>query len=239
MPSPRSIALDDPAATATAAGRIVFEDDSLVVVDKPSGLLTTPTIDAVRPSVLGRLAARTPGVRFHAVHRLDRLASGLLVVTKTPDATRSLARQVAARTVAREYEAVVVGHVAIARWTATHPIGDRPAVTHFATDEHLGRLATRLRCRLGTGRTHQIRIHARLAGHPVLGDCVHGPSTPNDPPRLALHAVTLAFVHPGTRARLTFESPWPEDLTPWLAHLRRRARLAEPTLPALEPGAER
>jgi 23S rRNA pseudouridine1911/1915/1917 synthase len=219
MPSPLSIARLAPPATVTC--RIVFEDESLVVVDKPSGLLATPTVDPTRPSVVTLLAARAPDDPLHAVHRLDRLASGLLVLAKTPDATRSLARQIAARTVRREYAVVVAGRFPDDRRTVAHPIGGRPAVTHLATEERLGTRATRLRCRLETGRTHQIRIHARVAGHPVLGDHVHGTPAPGDPPRLALHAATLAFVHPRTHARVTFESAWPDDLAPWLARLRQ------------------
>jgi 23S rRNA pseudouridine1911/1915/1917 synthase len=226
MPSPHLIAHSSPAACA-----IVFEDESLVVVDKPSGLLATPTIDPRRPSVVGLLAARAPGAALHAVHRLDRLASGLFVIAKTGEATRSLARQIAAHTMRREYAVVVAGRFPGDRWTLAHPIGGRPAVTHFAVEERLGTRATRLRCRLETGRTHQIRIHARVVGHPVLGDRVHGTLTDVDPPRLALHAATLAFVHPRTHVRVTFESAWPDDLGAWLASRRGETSSDLPSLP--------
>ena len=221
-----------PIARAMTPGcPIVFEDDSLIVVDKPSGLLATPTIDPSRPSVVALLAARAPGRALHAVHRLDRLASGLFVLSKTADATRSLARQVAARTMQREYGIVVAGSFPSDGRIVTHPIGGRPALTCFVVEEPLGTRATRLRCRLGTGRTHQIRIHARVVGHAVLGDPVHGTPTAVDPPRLALHATTLTFVHPRTHARVTFESPWPDDLAAWLAGMRATRPSDLPTLP--------
>jgi 23S rRNA pseudouridine1911/1915/1917 synthase len=218
-------------AVAPAACRVVFEDESLLVVDKPSGLLATPTAEPDRPSVEALLAAREPDLPIRAVHRLDRLASGLLLLAKTPDATRSLARQIAARTVRREYAAVVAGRFPDDRRTVAHPIGGRAAVTHVATVERFGSIATKVRCRLETGRTHQIRIHARTAGHPVLGDRVHGTPTPVDPPRLALPAASLAFVHPRTHAHVTFESAWPGDLAAWLAALRHGAPVELPTGP--------
>lgn len=221
MRPPRSIGLAGDAEPALAACRIVFEDESLVVVDKPGGLLSAPTIDRERASVPALLAARDPGARLRVVHRLDLPASGLLVLAKTAEATRSLARQLAARTMHRDYTVVVAGSFPDDRRAIVDPIGGRPAVTHVAVAERFGRVATRLGCRLETGRTHQIRIHARLAGHPVLGDRVHGQPGDVDPPRLALHAATLAFVHPRTHAPVAFASPWPDDLAPWLAHLRR------------------
>jgi 23S rRNA pseudouridine1911/1915/1917 synthase len=101
-------------------------------------------------------------------------------------------------------------------------VGGRRAVTHVSIEERVGVRATILRCRLETGRTHQIRLHAQAAGHPVLGDPRYGgaPVSPR-PPRMALHATKLELAHPVTGAPLSFESPWPPDLAEWLARLRQ------------------
>ena len=100
------------------------------------------------------------------------------------------------------------------------PIERRPARTHIQVEERFGVRATLLRCTLETGRTHQIRIHCRSLGHPVLGDQRYGERTPLDPPRMALHATRLGLAHPISGAPLAFDSPWPADLTPWLNSLR-------------------
>jgi 23S rRNA pseudouridine1911/1915/1917 synthase len=101
-----------------------------------------------------------------------------------------------------------------------HPVAGKPAVTHLSIVERFGDRATMVRARLETGRTHQIRLHMRAEGHPVLGDTTYGRPGPGDPPRMALHATHQGFTHPRTGAPLTFDSPWPADLTPWLERLR-------------------
>ena len=225
---------------AVAPFRVIHEDDTVVVVDKPSGLPVAATAETDRGNLAALLAARPGTPRIHVVHRLDAPTSGLLVFAKTVDAARALSRDLTARTIAREYETVVAGHFPDDVHAIREPIGGRSACTHVRVVERLGTMATRLCCRLETGRTHQIRIHTRTVGHPVLGDRVHGFATAHDPPRLALHATTLAFAHPVSREHLSFTSPWPADLDAWLERLRARAepRLAEPTVEPLSRSAK-
>jgi 23S rRNA pseudouridine1911/1915/1917 synthase len=205
---------------------LVYEDDDLIVVDKPAGLLTIAT-ERERERTLyalltARAKARKPPERVFIVHRLDRLASGLLVFAKSPGAKRALQAQLAAHTVERMYLAVVEGSVtersgtvrsrllddAVGRVRTTRdPARGRPAVTHW----RLLRAGTRyalLEARLETGRRNQIRVHLAELGHPIAGDTVYGGRT--DPVRrLALHASVLGFEHPGHGRRLRFVSAAP------------------------------
>jgi 23S rRNA pseudouridine1911/1915/1917 synthase len=234
-------AQDDAALPAYA---IVFEDDDVIVADKPAGLITAPTPESDRGNLADLLARRPGAGPVHVVHRIDRPTSGLLVFAKTDAANRVLSAAFVAHAVEREYHAVVVGGIT-APVAIDRPIGERHAVTHVAPVEALtcdgateasGRStggpgrppgaarATLVACRLETGRSHQIRIHLAGLGHPVAGDTQHGGAagrafTPR-PPRLALHARVLGFAHPRTGAPLRFESAWPADLAPWLAALR-------------------
>jgi 23S rRNA pseudouridine1911/1915/1917 synthase len=206
---------------------VVFEDDFLVVVDKPAGLVVHP--GAGNPSgtlanaLLGRgIAGGEDPVRPGIVHRLDRDTSGLMVVAKGEQAYSKLVEMMAGRRVRRGYRAVVVGEGLPETGTVDSPVGrdpdnptlmtagvGRPAVTHF---EVLREVAAHsmLGVRLETGRTHQIRVHLAAIGHPVYADPLYG--TPVSGRRLWLHAENLAFVHPLTGEDLRFESPIPEDL---------------------------
>ena len=202
------------------------EDDELIVVDKPAGLLTIATEHERRRTVYAHLTAlarsRQPPARVFVVHRLDRLASGLLVFATSPGAKRTLQAQFAAHTVERAYLAVVEGRVARPAGTVVSRLLDdapgpvrqtrdpqrgRQAVTHW----RVVRAATRhtlLEVRLETGRRNQIRVHLARLGHPIAGDVAYGSRT--DPfGRLALHAHVLGFEHPGTAARMRFVSPAP------------------------------
>jgi 23S rRNA pseudouridine1911/1915/1917 synthase len=201
---------------------IVFEDEDVVVVDKPAGLLTSPTPESDRNNLASLLARREGGAPVHVVHRIDLETSGLLVFAKTEDANRVLSERFRTHDLEREYLAVVAGAFPDATRVIERPVGGKRAVTHVAVEERLGARATLLRCRLETGRTHQIRLHAQAEGHPVLGDPRYGgaPMSPR-PPRMALHATLLAFAHPRTGAPLSFTSPWPADLAGWLEALRR------------------
>jgi 23S rRNA pseudouridine1911/1915/1917 synthase len=201
---------------------IVFEDEDVVVVDKPAGLLTAPTPESDRNNLASLLARREGGAPVHVVHRIDLETSGLLVFAKTEDANRVLSERFRTHDLEREYLAVVAGAFPDATRVIERPVGGKRAVTHVAVEERLGARATLLRCRLETGRTHQIRLHAQAEGHPVLGDPRYGgaPMSPR-PPRMALHATLLAFAHPRTGAPLSFTSPWPADLAGWLEALRR------------------
>jgi 23S rRNA pseudouridine1911/1915/1917 synthase len=200
---------------------VVYEDEDLVVVDKPSGLLTAPTPESDRGNLAGLLARRPGGVSMFVVHRIDLETSGLLVFAKTDDANRALSARFVAHDLDRAYLAVVAGAFPDDAPTVDREVGGRPAVTHFEINERFDARATLLRCRLETGRTHQIRLHALALGHPVLGDPRYGgaPFSPR-PPRMALHATRLGFAHPRTGAPLSFESPWPPDLAAWLDALR-------------------
>jgi 23S rRNA pseudouridine1911/1915/1917 synthase len=201
---------------------VAFEDEEIVVVDKPAGLLTAPTPESDRNNLASLLERRAPGGGpIFVVHRIDLETSGLLVFAKTPHANRALSERFRTHDLERSYLAVVAGAFPAELSRIERPVGGRSAVTHFGVRERFGAQATLLDCRLETGRTHQIRIHAAGAGHPVLGDDRYGspfPAAP--PPRMALHATALGFPHPGTGAPLSFTSPWPTDLAPWLERLR-------------------
>jgi 23S rRNA pseudouridine1911/1915/1917 synthase len=144
----------------------------------------------------------------------------VLVFARTPAAARTLGDAFQRHDVRREYLAIVVGVPSAASLDLDAPIGGRPARTHAEVVERVGALAAVVRCRLETGRTHQIRIHLHGAGHPVIGDGRFPARAPLRPPRLALHAALLGFRHPRTGVPCTFERPWPADLADYLARLR-------------------
>lgn len=222
--------------------RIVHEDEHLLVVEKPAGLLTAPTPESDRnnladllarrpvapttlaPSVAGadsKGAERSKSSPIFVVHRVDLDTSGLLVFAKTDDANRALSELFRTHDIEREYLAVVEGRFPDDVPTVDRPIGGKRAVTHFTVARRLA-LATVVRARLETGRTHQIRIHTRAIGHPVLGDVQHGRAAPESlrpPPRMALHAAKLGFTHPATKAVMLFESPLPSELSSWVDSL--------------------
>jgi len=200
--------------------RVVYQDDDMVVVDKPAGLVTAPTPESDRNN-LADLVQRALGAPLFVVHRLDLETSGLLVLARTPDANRVLSERLRVHAVERIYHAVVRGSTRFEAQRVERPVGGKRAVTHLSLLERLPAGATLLCCRLETGRTHQIRIHTQYLGHPVMGDRQYGDPSPIDPPRLALHATRLELAHPRTGEPLAFDSPWPEDLRVWLEGLRR------------------
>lgn len=204
--------------------RLLHEDEALLVIEKPPGLLTIAT-ERERERTAYRLlkeylGAGRPPHRPFIVHRLDRDTSGLLVLAKSPAAKRHLQAQFAHRTAERHYVAVVEGRVGEDAGTlASRLVQDRglrvrsaaagrPAVTHYRVVAR-GAAATLLELRLGTGRRHQIRVQLAERGHPIVGDRRHG-STRDPIRRLCLHATGLGFVHPETGAWLRFESPMPD-----------------------------
>jgi 23S rRNA pseudouridine1911/1915/1917 synthase len=204
---------------------IVHEDEDLVVVDKPSGLLAAPTPESDRNNLVSLLARRAGGGPVFVVHRIDLETSGLLVYAKTDQANRVLAEKFRTHDLGREYLAVVAGAFPDGVSMIDRPVNGRNAVTHVAIEERLGARATWLRCRLETGRTHQIRLHVQQAGHAVLGDPrASGAAFSPRPPRMALHATVLSFAHPRTGAPLAFKSPWPPDLAKWLDGVRSFVR---------------
>ncbi|MBB3191659.1 23S rRNA pseudouridine(1911/1915/1917) synthase RluD [Halomonas cerina] len=228
---------------------IVFEDDEVLVLDKPPGLVVHPAAGNPDGTLLNGLLHHCPGLaaipRAGIVHRLDKDTSGLMVVAKTLAAQTTLVEQLQARSVSREYDAVVVG-VMTAGGTVDAPIGrhpkdrkrqavnasGKPAVTHYRVVERF-RAHTHVRCRLETGRTHQIRVHLAHLRYPLIGDPVYGgrlklPGGAGEPlkevlrefPRQALHARKLAFVHPGSGEQMVFRAPLPDDLLMLLDFLR-------------------
>jgi 23S rRNA pseudouridine1911/1915/1917 synthase len=231
----------DPAASAhhpeNIALDVAFEDDTLLVVNKPAGLVVHPGSGNWRGTLLNALLAHAPvlaGIpRAGIVHRLDKDTSGLLVVAKTLEAQTDLVRQLQARTVGREYLAVVHGDVA-RDGTMDAPVGRHPvkrtrmavtargrqAVTRYRVAERFGH-ATLLRCRLETGRTHQIRVHLSALGHPLVGDPVYGKRSGIAFPRQALHAERLRLLHPQSRGQVEWQADPPADLRELIASLRR------------------
>jgi 23S rRNA pseudouridine1911/1915/1917 synthase len=220
---------------------VVHEDDAIIVIDKPAGLVVHPGAGNRQGTLLNALLHHAPQLasvpRAGIVHRLDKETSGLLVVAKTLAAHTDLVRQLAARTVQREYLALVHGRVA-GDGTIDAPIGRHPvartrmavtasgreARTRYRVSERFDG-ATLLAVTLETGRTHQIRVHMRAIGHPLVGDPTYGKrrsasGTLADFPRQALHATRLGLAHPVTRARCEWESPLPADLRELIAKLR-------------------
>ena len=223
----------------TVPFRLVFEDDWLLVVDKPAGVVVHPAPGHEHGTLVQGLLdlgvagghERRPGI----VHRLDRDTSGLLIVARTDLAYRRLTAAMARREISRRYVTLVVGGVAADEGVVDAPIGrhvrdrkrmsvhtasPRHAVTHFSVRERLPGY-TLLDVRLETGRTHQIRVHLAAVGHPVAGDVVYGRRPrPEGLGRQFLHAARLAFAHPESGDELDFSSPLPADLAGFLAVVR-------------------
>lgn len=215
---------------------IVHEDDSILVIDKPAGLVTHPGAGNWQGTLLNALLHYLPRAntipRAGIVHRLDKDTSGLMVVAKTLEAQTQLVRDLQARSVKRVYWAVALGVFAhqegsIETGIGRHPTqrvkmavfdngkpGSKPALTYWKVIRQFRRAAW-VECRLATGRTHQIRVHLTHLGHPLLGDSVYRgkASSAGLPPfqRQALHAVRLGLVHPATGEPMEWEAPPPAD----------------------------
>jgi 23S rRNA pseudouridine1911/1915/1917 synthase len=199
--------------------KIVHEDADFWIVDKPAGLLTAPTPESDRGNLLD-LLQRTSGQTVFLIHRLDLETSGLVVFARTEEANRVLSERMREHDFERQYLTVLHGVVSWDERTVDHPVAGKKAISHFRVEERFACGATLGRVRLETGRTHQIRLHGQHLGHSVLGDRKYGVSTALLPPRLALHATKLGFVHPRTNEMLSWESPLPEDLQGWVDSLR-------------------
>ena len=222
---------------------VVYEDDDVIVVNKPSGLVVHPApghpdgtlVNALLyhcgDSLSGVGGALRPGI----VHRIDRDTSGLIIAAKNDYAHQFLSAQLADHTLARTYECIVVGNLREDSGTVDAPIardsrdrkrmavvpGGRRAVTHWTV---LARYPgyTHVQCRLETGRTHQIRVHMAYLGHPILGDTVYGAKKPV--PGLTgqcLHAVGLQFIHPRTKELVSLSCPLPGEFTAALRKIDR------------------
>lgn len=216
---------------------IVFEDSSIIVVDKPAGLVVHPAPGNSTGTLSQALAGRAGGgdsERPGIVHRLDKDTSGLLVVAKNDDVLRSLQAQLADRTVHRQYTALVKGRSESRSGTVDAPLGrdrrnpeniairadsDRPAITHYEVIEELGE-RTLVHVRLETGRTHQIRVHMAAIGMPVCGDPQYGSGGDLGLTRQFLHASELSFHHPETNEPVIFASSLPSELSEALERAR-------------------
>lgn len=221
---------------------VVYEDADVIVVNKPSGMVVHPApghpdgtlVNALLYHCAGTLSGIGGALRPGIVHRIDRDTSGLLIVAKNDFAHQSLSAQLADRSLSRVYEAVVHGGFRADSGTVNAPIGRHPvdrkrmavteknsrhAVTHWEVIERYAGF-THIRCKLETGRTHQIRVHMAHIGHPLLGDMVYGAGKPEKGLEgQCLHARTLKFIHPRTGEHMELTSPLPEYFTAVLARL--------------------
>jgi 23S rRNA pseudouridine1911/1915/1917 synthase len=231
-----------PAAFVEVPFLVAYEDEHLLVVDKPAGVVVHPArghrAGTLAQALGGRAAGGEDPARTGLVHRLDRDTSGLLVVARTEAVHRALRRALQARLLRREYLALVEGLPPARTGTIDAPVGrdrrvrtrvstatDRPrdARTHFALERALPD-ASLLRVRLETGRTHQIRAHLQAIGHPVAGDPEYGTAGLYGLDRQFLHAARLAFAHPVTGAPVDVRSPLPADLQAALARAQAGRR---------------
>ncbi len=225
---------------------VIFEDKHLIVLNKAAGMVVHPGTgtgeDTMVHALLAHCAGELSGIggveRPGIVHRLDKDTSGLLVVAKNDTAHRALADQFSSRTLKKEYVALVSGvpkadSGSIDRSIARHPVhrhrmttgeGGRPSRTDWAVEKKFGEQAALLRCRIHTGRTHQIRVHLKSLGHPLLGDTTYGwkqnPDLPV-PPRVMLHAEHLVFSHPVNGKVMDLTAPLPKDFKKMLTALRK------------------
>ena len=222
---------------------VVYEDADVIVVNKPSGMVVHPApghpdgtlVNALLYHCAGTLSGIGGALRPGIVHRIDRDTSGLIIAAKNDAAHQYLSAQLADHTLARTYECIVVGKLredrgAVDAPIARHPTdrkrmavvaGGREAVTHW---EVIARYPgyTHVRCRLETGRTHQIRVHMAYIGHPILGDTVYGAK--KEVPGLTgqcLHAVGLRFLHPRTHEVMELSCPLPDEFTRMLQKIRK------------------
>lgn len=222
---------------------VVYEDADVIVVNKPSGMVVHPApghpdgtlVNALLYHCAGTLSGIGGALRPGIVHRIDRDTSGLIIAAKNDAAHQYLSAQLADHTLARTYECIVVGALREDRGTVNAPIarhptdrkrmavvaGGREAVTHW---EVIARYPgyTHVRCRLETGRTHQIRVHMAYIGHPILGDTVYGAK--KEVPGLTgqcLHAVGLRFLHPRTHEVVELSCPLPDEFTRMLQKIRK------------------
>nr|WP_294529977.1 RluA family pseudouridine synthase [uncultured Blautia sp.] len=223
---------------------ILYEDDDLMVVNKPKGMVVHPSaghlsgtlVNAILYHCQGHLSGINGVMRPGIVHRIDMDTTGAILVCKNDIAHKDLAEQLKEHTIKRRYRAIVSGNLKEDTGRIEGPIGRHPidrkkmainykngkdAATHYQVLERFGN-ATYVECRLETGRTHQIRVHMASKGHPLLGDQVYGSAkNPYHLQGQALHAMILGFVHPRTGEYMEFEAPLPEYFTKLLEKLRK------------------
>lgn len=223
---------------------ILYEDDSLMVVNKPKDMVVHPSaghlsgtlVNAVLFHCKGNLSGINGIMRPGIVHRIDKDTTGALLICKTDTCHRILAEQLKVHSITRKYRAVVQGNLKDDEGTIEGPVGRHPAdrkkmainykngkeaVTHYRVLERFGN-ATYIECQLETGRTHQIRVHMASIGHPLLGDTTYGSAkNPYHLQGQALHAMVLGFLHPVTNTYMEFTAPLPEYFLKLLEKLRK------------------
>ncbi|MBO7519363.1 MAG: RluA family pseudouridine synthase [Clostridia bacterium] len=227
---------------------IYYEDDDLLVVNKPKGMVVHPAAGNYGNTLVNAVLYHCPDtlsgiggvMRPGIIHRIDKNTSGLLLVAKNDEAHIFLSAQIKAHTLEREYEAVVYGNIKDDEGVINAPIGRHPvkrkqmavtdknskyAVTHFKVLERFGDF-THIRCRLETGRTHQIRVHMSYIGHPLAGDDVYGPKKViKSLSGQCLHAKKIGFIHPATKEKMVFESNLPDYFVNFLEVCRRNGNI--------------
>ena len=224
---------------------ILYEDQDLLVVNKPKGMVVHPAhghysgtlVNAVLYHCRGNLSGINGVLRPGIVHRIDMDTTGALVICKSDFAHQSLAEQLSVHSITRKYRAIVHGNLKEDEGTVRGAIGrhptdrkkmainernGKPAVTHYRVLERFGNY-TYIECQLETGRTHQIRVHMASIGHPLLGDAVYGPKKcpVKNLQGQTLHAMVLGFIHPRTGAYMEFEAPIPEYFSNLLLQFRK------------------
>ena len=223
---------------------IVYEDDCLLVVNKPKGMVVHPAagnpdgtlVNALLYHCKGRLSSINGVIRPGIVHRIDKNTSGLLIVAKTDQAHQFLAEQIKEHSFTREYQAILCGRLKDKSGTIDAPIGrskydrkkmcvtpenSKNAVTHYEVIDEFGQYSL-VKFRLETGRTHQIRVHSAYIGHSVLGDDVYGKPYKGVEGQ-CLHAKKIGFIHPETKEYLEFDSELPEYFSALLDKLRQNS----------------
>lgn len=226
---------------------IVYEDDSVIVVNKPQGMVVHPAAGNTSGTLVNgllyhcSLSSINGAVRPGIVHRIDKDTSGLLVVAKTNEAHEALSEQLKERKALRKYYCIVNGNIKEDSGTVDKPIGRHPtdrkrmavieggrdAVTHFKVLERFGQF-TLVECTLETGRTHQIRVHMASLGHNIVGDPVYGIKKDREKGKgQLLHAKTIGFTHPKTGELMEFTSELPEEFTAVLNKLRTNSKNSE------------
>jgi len=226
---------------------VLFEDAHMLALNKPAGMVVHPGIGTAEDTLVHALLAHCAGglsgvggvERPGIVHRLDKDTTGVLVVAKNDAAHRALADQFATRTLKKEYLALVAGVPGLVSGTIDRPIsrhpvhrhrmtvadGGRPSKTDWERVEAFGNFASLIRCRIHTGRTHQIRVHLKSLGHVLLGDMIYGwkpdGTLPVVPARVMLHAEHLVIAHPTTGKVLDLRAPLPADFAAQVVQLRK------------------
>lgn len=229
---------------------VLFEDKHILAVNKPSGMVVHPGAstgeDTLVHALLAHCAGSLSGIggveRPGIVHRLDKETTGVIVVAKSDKAHRALADQFSSRTLTKEYVALVSGvpqllSGTIDRAISRHPVhrhrmtvgeGGKPARTDWERGETFGDIAAVIRCRIFTGRTHQIRVHLKSLGHPILGDALYGwkphARLTQQPERVMLHAEHLVFTHPINGKEIDLRAPLPKDFTTLMKALKKAAK---------------